>query len=336
MAINLKREKGAAAFRRLLARADVVIDSFSAGTMEKLGFDWERMHGDAPRLIRLSLPGWGLSGPYQGYVSFGGGFDCVTGHTAVRGYPWRGVEETSPITHSRRDGAARHRLRGRDRAARARAHGRGDACRPLAGGGTREPKSPACSPSGPSTGASRRASATAEQHVVPHDCYRASGEDRWVVLAAEDDAQWGALARAVGHPEWAQDGHPWATVVGRLRDREAVDRALAEHAAGAEAEALADLVQEEGGIAAAVAGPQEMLLSPQLNARSWFPTIEHPYTGPRIQAGFLWRFGPDTLSWDLPCGLVGEYNRELLREHGYDDDEIDRLEADGVIGNAYG
>ena len=175
-----------------------------------------------------------------------------------------------------------------------------------------------------------------EQHVVPHQCYRASGEDRWVVLAAEDDAQWGALARAVGHAEWAEDGHPWATVVGRLRDREAVDAALSECAGGEQAEALADRVQDEGGIAAPVAGPQEMLLSPQLNARGWFPTIDHPYTGPRIQAGFLWRFAPDPPSWDLPCGLVGEYNPELLREHGYDDAEIDRLEADGAIGYSYG
>ena len=335
MAINLKHEKGAAAFRRLLARADVVIDSFSAGTMEKLGFDWERMHADAPRLIRLSLPGWGLSGPYQGYVSFGGGFDCVTGHTAVRGYPWRGVEETSPIMHSDATVplalvfAVVTALRERERT------GEGMLV-DLSQVEELATQVPGVLAEWTLNGRLPARVGNAEQHVVPHDCYRASGEDRWVVLAAEDDAQWGALARAVGHPEWAQDGHRWATVVGRLRDREAVDRALAEHAAGAEAEALADLVQEEGGIAAAVAGPQEMLLSPQLNARSWFPTIDHPYTGPRIQAGFLWRFGPDTLSWDLPCGLVGEYNRELLREHGYDDDEIDRFEADGVIGNAYG
>ena len=335
MAIDLRREEGAAAFRRLLARADVVVDSFSAGTMEKLGFDWERMHADAPRLIRVSLPGWGLSGPYQGYVAFGGGFDCVTGHTAARGYPWRGVEDTSPITHSDATVpltlvfAVVTALRERERT------GEGMLV-DLSQVEELATQIPGILAEWTLNGRLPARVGNTEQHVAPHDCYRAAGDDRWVVLAAEDDAQWGALARAAGHPEWAEDGHPWASVVGRLREREALDRALATYAAGAEPEAIADAVQAEGGLAAPVAGPQEMLLSPQLNARGWFPTVDHPYTGPRIQAGFLWRFAPDAPSWDLPCGLVGEYNRELLREHGYDDREIDRLEADGVIGSSYG
>jgi benzylsuccinate CoA-transferase BbsF subunit len=335
MAINLRNEAGAGAFRRLLTSADVVVDSFSAGTMEKLGFGWEEMRAVNPRLIRVSLPGWGLSGPYQGYVAFGSGFDCVTGHLAARGYPWRPPQDTLGTTHSDATVpltlvfAVVAALRERERT------GEGllvdlSQVEELA------TQIPGILAEWTLNGRLPQRVGNTEQHVAPHDVYQAAGDDRWVVLAAEDDEQWAALVRAAGHPEWAEDDHPWASVVGRLRERQAIDRALAEFAAGAEPEAIADAVQAEGGIAAPVSGPEQMLLSPQLNARGWFPTIDHPYTGRRTQAGFLWRLAPDAPSWDLPCGLVGEYNRELLREHGYSDDEIDRLEADGAIGSSYG
>ena len=334
MAIDLRHEEGAAIFRRLLTQADVVIDSFSAGTMEKLGFDWERMHADTPHLIRISLPGWGLSGPYQGYVSFGGGFDCVTGHTAARGYPWRGLEDTSPITHS--DATVPLTLVfAVVTALRQREHTGEGMLVDLSQVEELATQIPGILAEWTLNGRLPTRVGNTEQHIAPHDCYPAAGDDRWVVLAAEDDKQWSALARTAGHPEWAEDGHPWASVIGRIRDRKALDHALTEYTASASPEAIADAVQAAGGLAAPVSGPQEMLLSPQLTERDWFPTVDHPYTGPRIQTGFLWRLEPDAPSWDLACGLVGEYNRVLLREHGYSDDEIDRFEAESVIGNSY-
>jgi len=335
VALNLRTEAGAEVLRRLLARADVVVDSFSAGTMERLGFGWEGLHALNPRLVRLSLPGWGLAGRYQGYVSFGGGFDCMTGHTAVRGYPWRGVEETSPITHS--DATVPLALTFAVICALRQ--------RELTGEGALVDLSQVEELASQLPGLLAEWTlnhrlpprlGNTETHVVPHGCYRAAGDDRWVVLAAEDDGEWAALARAAGHSEWAEDGHPWASIVGRLGDRAGVDAALAAFAATAEPEAIADAVQAQGGLAAPVCGPQEMLLSPQLGARGWFPTVDHPSTGPRIQAGFLWKLAPDAPGWDRPCGLVGEYNRELLAEHGYSDAEIDALAEAGAIGDRYG
>ena len=117
MAINLRHEAGAAAFRRLLERADVVIDSFSAGTMEKLGFDWERMHRDAPRLIRLSLPGLGPLRPLPGLRLLRRGLRLrhrPHGRSRLPVARRRGDVADYPF---RRHGAASHRLRRRHRAA---------------------------------------------------------------------------------------------------------------------------------------------------------------------------------------------------------------------------
>lgn len=100
VALNVRTEAGAEALRQLLAAADVVVDTFSAGTRERLGFGWEALHRLNPRLTAISVSVWGTAGNYRGYVSVGLGFDCVTGHTWARGYPWHPPQDTPGVTHS--------------------------------------------------------------------------------------------------------------------------------------------------------------------------------------------------------------------------------------------
>ena len=335
VALNIRSPRGAQVMRRLVSTVDVIIDTFSAGTMERLGFGWETLHELNPRLTAISLPGWGVEGPYRGYVSFGVGFDCVTGHSFVRGHPWRREDDTPGSTHSDATVplsivfAAVAALRLRERT------GEGSfidlsQVEQLASQlpwvyaewalNRREP---------PRIG-------DGDPHIAPHGCYQTAGEDAWVVIIAQDDQQWAGLAAAAGHAEWAEDGHPWASVAGRIRERDAVESTIAAFARSAPRDELVESVQTQGAIAAPVADPQDQLLSPQLAAREWLQTVDHAFTGPRMQPGFLWRLEPDGPSWDRPCGLVGEHNREVLGEIGFDAEEIARLTAEGVIGTSYG
>jgi crotonobetainyl-CoA:carnitine CoA-transferase CaiB-like acyl-CoA transferase len=180
----------------------------------------------------------------------------------------------------------------------------------------------------------------AEPHVVPHGCYRAAGgeagDESWVVIAAEDDAQWGGVARAASHPEWAAPPHPWATVVGRLRARVEIDAALSAYAQQGTAEEIATAVSEAGGIAAPVIAHVGLMTSPQLASRGWLQTVTHRYAGTQTLAGFLWRIVPDAPSWDRACGLVGEHNIEVLSALGYTPEQVEDLLARGAIGNRYG
>ena len=334
VAVNLREEEGAAVLRRLIEWGDVVVESFSAGTMERLGFGWEVVSALNPRASLISLPGWGQAGPYQGYTMIGAGFDAMVGHASVRGYPGAPVEELISVMHSDATVplslvfAVTTVLQRRDRT------GRGSYV-DMAQVEALAYELPGLMAEWSLTGRSPSRVGNGDPHVVPYGCYRAAGDDEWVNVSCENDEQWRGLARAMGHPEWSEDAHPWSSVAGRLRDRAAVDGAVEAFARTEGAYALADRIQAEGGVAAPAVSPEQVLLSPQLHAREWFHTVAHPYLGERLLGGFLWDVAPDAPSWDLRCGLLGEHNAEVLTELGYGADEIRELQRHDVIGDRY-
>jgi len=248
--LNVRTEEGAQVLRDLIASADVVFESYSAGTIDRMGFGWDVVKELNPRLIFVSMPGWGANGPYKGYVTLGSGLDAAGGHTAVRGDPKRPIEDTRPIYHSDATGAlalgyavmtAMHQ-------------------REQTGAGVYLDISqievlnwhlPAIVAEWAMNQRIPERIGNSDPLIVPHGCFRAAageaGDDAWIVIAAEDDAQWAKLAGAMGSPEWAKRGHPWATIRGRLAAREEIHAAIAAFASTAIAEDLAGELQADDG-----------------------------------------------------------------------------------------
>ncbi len=338
IALNLQSEAGCEAMRRLIGTADIAFEGYSAGTVERLGFGWDAVHAMNPRISMIAMPGWGYAGPYRGYVTLGSGLDAASGHTALRGYPDAPMDDVQQIYHSDATGALTVVFAALTALRRREQTGEGSFI------DLSQIEAMLWQLPGPFAewtmgGRLPDRLGNRDPYVVPHGCYRAgsgeAGDDAWVVIAAENDAQWAGVARAAGHPEWAERGHAWATVPGRLAAREAVDAALAAYAAASTAEAVADAVQAAGGIAAPVIAPWSVLSSPQHAAREWLQSVTHRYAGTWMFAGFPWRVSPDAASWDLPCGLLGEFNHEVLGELGYTPEEIGALEDEGAVGDAY-
>ena len=338
IAINLRDERGAKVLAKLLERADVFFEGYSAGTVERLGFGWERVHELNPRCTLISMPGWGVEGPYEGYVTLGSGLDSTVGHWSVRGYPDRPREDVQQIFHSDATGAltlvfaAIAALRRREQT------GEGSFV-DLSQTEALAWQLPGIFAEYTLNGRIPGPLGNVDPHIVPHNVYRANagltGVEAWVSIAAETDAQWAALAAVAGHEEWATPGHSWSTVHGRLAAREEIDRALAAFVATQIAEEVAEAIQGTGAIASAVSSPLSVLADAQHTARGWIETVDHPIAGPHQFAGFLWRTAPDGTSWDRYAGLVGEHNAEVLAELGYEAASIEDLRAAGVIGDKY-
>ncbi len=334
IAIDFRSEGGAEALRRLLISGDVLIEGFAAGTIDRAGFGWETVHSLNPRLTMISMPAWGVTGPYNGYVALGSGIDASVGHISVRGMPDKSVEDVAGGFHTDATSpievvfAALAALRRREITHEgsfidlSQAEGFAWA---LAGPlGEWELTNRVPQPLGNS-----------DPYIVPHGCYPTAVPGHWVTIAAETDTQWAALASVLAHPEWAEDSHPWASITGRLAAREAIDAQVAAFVHSRDHVVAADELQASGVIAAPVAAPSAMLTSPQLQTRDWFCPVDQPSLGTRLFPGFLWQMQPDAPEYEHRSRLVGEDNTEVLTELGYSAAEISSLDSAHAIGNHY-
>ena len=89
LTLDLKQPQGHDLFKRLVAQSDVVIENFSARVMPHLGLDYAVLQAVNPRLIMISMPGYGTVGPYKDFVAFGEMIEPFAGLSELTGYPDR-------------------------------------------------------------------------------------------------------------------------------------------------------------------------------------------------------------------------------------------------------
>jgi crotonobetainyl-CoA:carnitine CoA-transferase CaiB-like acyl-CoA transferase len=161
--------------------------------------------------------------------------------------------------------------------------------------------------------------------MAPHAAYPAAGEDEWIAIAIEDDAQWRALVAFLGEPGWAADP-AYATVTGRLAARAAIDAHLAEWTAGHDMHELMGRLQAAGIPAGAVQRSSDHLRDPQLAHRRFFHPMEHPEMGMVPYEGHQFRISGYESGPRAPAPCLGEHSMEVLLDVlGLSEDEVARL-----------
>ena len=160
------------------------------------------------------------------------------------------------------------------------------------------------------------------------------GMEKWLALSIATDAQWRALCSALGDPEWAMDS-AFETRAGRREAHDMIDQGLRDWTRERErAEIVAEL-RTLGIPASEVADPCRLLQSnPQLRARRYFETPEHPVVGAMPLPSLPFRYASIDRWLRTPAPTIGQHNEPVLCGIlGLSPSELRELEAEGVIGN---
>jgi crotonobetainyl-CoA:carnitine CoA-transferase CaiB-like acyl-CoA transferase len=330
LTLDLKHPQGKELFTRLVAQSDVVIENFSARVMGSLGLEYAILQAINPRLIMISMPGFGTIGPYRDFVAFGEMIEPFAGLSELTGYPDRGplrlaVAYPDPVAGFHAALATLLALRQRQQTG--------------AGQHIHIPhREPITRMLGEAVldytvnGRTQRRIGNRHRAWAPHGCYPCRGQDRWIALAVRNDAEWTALSQVFGAPEWTRDVH-FGNSLGRWKHANLLDRYVAESTKGWEASALEASLRAVGIPAGVVQTNQALLSDAHLRARQAFWVIAHVLAGTHPYPAPSTRLTGTPPRLRRPAPNLGEHNTDILaRLLGLSPGEIQDLEAKGVIG----
>ena len=329
---NLKDPRGMEVARRIVERSDVVVDNFSAGTMTRLGLGYEQLREIKPDIIALSLSGFGQTGPWSDFMSYGPTLQALSGLIDLTGFPdgpGAGVGEAFPdptgglhgalsiliaLEHRRRTGRGQFIDIGQIQTTSAML---GTAVLDYTVNGHRQ---------------QRRGNRLDDRPAAPHGVYPCRGDDRWCVIAVFSDEQWQAFRDAIGDPPWTHEP-ALATALGRTKRRDDLDSHVAAWTRDRTSDDVMETLQAAGVPAGAVRDSRDAYeTDKQLKHRGFWMEAEHPELG-RITLDGL----PAELS-DTPATvrrfapLPGDDNAYVLGQLlGLPSTQIEELAQAGVF-----
>ncbi len=326
VSLNLKSDDSLAVLKRLLRTADVVIENYRLGMMEKFGLGYETLKADNPGLIYCEISGFGRTGPYAGQ----GGFDLIaqgmSGLMSITGEgPGRPpVKVGAPVSDITAG------ILGAMGVAAAYA-------RKLQTGEGQKVDTSLFeaaithtywqSAIAFATGIAPGPMGSAHPLNAPYQAFHTA--DDWINVGAANQKNWERFLAVIDLPELAGDSR-FADNAGRMANLAALEEILNERFATRPSEDWLARLREVGVPAGPVLDINLMHDDPQAIARNMVPETDHPVAGRVKTIGLPVKFSATPGGVRVPAPLLGEHTRQVLAEAGYGRDEIDRLVEEGA------
>jgi crotonobetainyl-CoA:carnitine CoA-transferase CaiB-like acyl-CoA transferase len=325
--LDLRDERGRALLRRMAARADVFIENFRPGTMEKWGLDPDTLKADNPGLIYARISGYGQTGPYAPKAGFASVCEAFGGFRYVNGFPGQppvrpnlSIGDTLAGIHAALGVLLAYIGRQRD--------GRGqvvDVAIFEAVFNLLE----AVIPEYAGAGVVRQPSGSTLTGIVPSNTYRCA-DGRLIVIGANTNSMFKRLVEAMGRPQMGDDPR-FRDNAGRVAHQQEIDGAVEAWTRGLPAAAALEALDEAGVAAGPIYDARDMFEDAQFRARGLFQEVTidgEPLTIPAI-VPLLSRTPGHT---DFPGPALGSHNEAVYGEWlGLDGTELAGLRDEGVI-----
>lgn len=326
--LDLRLPRGRDLFLRLVALSDVVIENFRTDVLDDLGLDYSALRAVNPKIILVSMPGHGRTGPEASYVTYGSQVEQLSGLTSLTGYRGEGPHKSgisygdpvagtmaaaavlTAIWRRRRTGEGGH-FEVAQREAMTTMIGEYVVAYSM---NRRQP---------PMLG---------NRHVTmaPHGVYRCRGDDRWLAIAVASDDEFRRFAETIGRAELADDPR-FADVVSRHHHQDELDRIISEWAAEQDAQEAAAALQAAGVSAAPVLSVPDLLEDRHLRARGFFELVAQRDAGTWEMERPVWRMSATDPHVRLPAPGFAEHNAYVFCHMlGLSEEELRALEGEGV------
>ena len=329
LALYLGDPDGAAVFRKLAAQADVVVENFRPGTLERWGLGYDVLSADNPGLILLRVTGFGQRGPYAARPAFGTLVEAMSGFAHLTGQP-----DGPPTLPAFGLADSIAGVAGAAAVSMALYH------RAVAGGRGQEIDldllTPMMTAVGPAViyadqlGLDEQRSGNRSLNNAPRNTYLTK-DGHWLAISTSADSIARRVMALVGRPEVADE--PWfATGRERARHADELDEIVGSWIAARTRDEVVEAFEDAGAAVAPVYAPSELLEDPQVRAAELITTVQDPGLGPVRMQNVMWRMSATPGSIRHTGRPIGVDTHEVLHEiAGLDEQTYARLRDRGVI-----
>ena len=328
MELDFRSEEGKTILGDMIKGCDVIIQNFRPGIMDKMGYGWDAVHNLNPRVIMISISGYGADGPYRDRPGFDAAIQAMSGLMSITGEPdgmpmmygtysvdystamYAAISACAALYARNTTGVGQHiELSLLDCAATLLMTG---------------------IPEQTEMGITAKRVGNRDRYTSPGNCFKTKDGSALMIIAGNQN-QFQRLVKAM-NKEYLLEDERFSKQEVRFMHAEEIEAIVAEWVAGYQMEELQRILDEHSVVATKIETLKDVVENPQLKYRKKLIKVKHPTMGEVTMMGAPYNFSGMELELSRPAPLLGEHTKEVLKEWLHtDDNKIKEWKDKGII-----